>query len=269
MRLSSQKGFSFVELLVVLGVVGLIAVVGWGALTGWAERNAVTYVSQNIKHIFEKYRQKAVDKGYNYGLMFGPEGIYVFEDNGGTGADRFTKMNNFALDVGEFSDLSDEANFRVTDNSDYSIFEPSGTPGVPGILMIQTQQTLDPDATWSDYRAWDPFGVDITQEAYAVGMLPGGTPFQGGQLALFFCPDGKVYLKDPTNPIQPLDKYLSELGNNGVDSYYVVRIAYDRMDTSAPEVPYFYEIAVNRYGATTMVRWHTGDGGGTWNAEVQ
>lgn len=262
MRIKGQKGFSLVELLVVVAVVGIIAYVSWDALTGWAERNAVTYVSQNIKHLFEKYRQKAMDKGYNYGIQISPDGIMVFEDNGGTGADRFTKMNNYALDPGEFSDISDTANFLIPSESNYSMFEPNGDPG---IMIVQTQQSLDVDSARSG-PASSSTGTDITAVA-VVGNNAGA--FQAGSIALFFSPDGKVYLKDPTAPLQPMDKYAAELGANGVDPFYVVRIAFDRMETSVPEVPYYYEIAVNRYGATSMVRWHSGDGGASWNAEVQ
>lgn len=261
MRLSSEKGFTLIELLVVVAVVGILAVMGWDALTGWSERNAVTYVSQNVKHLFEKYRQKAVDKGYNYGLMFGAGGVYVFEDNGGTAADRFTKMNNFAIDAGEVSDLSADGGYLVSENGDYDMFEPNGNPGV---LLIQTQQALNVATARSGYASM-AVGTDISSTAY----LALANPFQAGSIAIFFTPEGKVYMKDPTVSLQPMDKHQFELGAAGVDAFYVVRIAFDRMETSAPEVPYYYEIAVNKYGATTLVRWHSGDGGGTWNAEIQ
>ncbi len=272
LRISRQDGFSMIELLGVLFVIGLLAALSWQALMGWRERNALRMVSQDVKYLFEKYRQRAVDKGYNYGLIFSDDGLYVFEDNGGNGSDRFLTMNNFAVDPGEYSDRvgnTGEANqrgFRRVSSAvnEYSLFNSSSRNGT---LLAMTMTSLDLDGTRTG-DAFVPAGTDISSSAVQTFSGSDDAPFESGSLALFFCSDGLVYLKDPTQPIQPFDRGLYRLGDS-VDPFYVVRIAYDNPDTARAEIPDYFEVALNRYGAATYVRWHSNDGGATWHAQIQ
>jgi prepilin-type N-terminal cleavage/methylation domain-containing protein len=270
MRVRDQAGFSLIELLAVLVIIGLTATIGWSAFAGYRERNAVRMVSRDIKYLFDKYRQRAIDKGYNYGMIFSDDGLYVFEDNGGNGSDRFLAMNNFAVDPGEYSDRSTggvglRSLRRVSSVVDeFKVF--SERQGIGKILVMGVM-----DYNLSSPRtggAYDPTGTDLTYSAVRQWSGADTAPFDGGAMALFFSPDGQVYLKDPSYAAGPLDKRYYRLGSSGY-SFYVIRIAYDDPYTSNPELPNYYEIAVNRYGATTMVRWETGDGGASWNANVE
>ena len=272
MRSARQSGFTIIELLAVIAIVSLVAVVGWGALQGWQERNALRMVSQDVKYLFEKYRQRAVDKGYNYGLIFSDDGIYVFEDNGGSSSDRFRSINNFAVDPGEYSDQTvvfEDSNLRASRRVSSAVneFKMFSDKNRLGHVLVMTTNSLDLDSSHSG-RAYEASGADITSQAKIPFMSGDDSPFESGSLALFFSPDGCVYLKDPTVSASPLDKHQYRLGN-GTDAFYVVRVAYDNPDTSTAELPNYYEIAVNRYGATTYVRWETNNGGTSWNAHIQ
>lgn len=271
MKLSCDKGFTMLELLIVLAIVAIIALIGWQVLEGWRERNAIKMVSQDIKHLFERYRQKAIDKGYNYGLVFSDDGIYVFEDNGGSGADRFQKMNNFAIDPGEYSDMVDagagggRGSRRVSSpTNEFRLFTREDPAGH---LMVMTTSDLALDSTRGT-RAYEADGTDISSSAIQNYTGSTDSPFEGGAMVLFFCPDGLVYLKDPNTTATLLNRYQFRLGS-GPDAFYVVRIAYDSDLTGHAEVPYYYEVAINRYGAATYVRWQTYDGGSSWSAEIE
>ncbi len=268
MRKRNQYGFTLLELLVVMVVVGLTAAIGWSAFAGYRERNAMRMVSRDVKYLFDKYRQRAIDKGYNYGLIFSDDGLYVFEDNGGTASDRFQAMNNFAIDAGEYADVSagtGRAARRVSSTTgEFKVF--SERQGLGKILVMGVQDfDLSTSRTGGAYEAT---GYDLTYSSVRPWTGSDTAPFDSGAMALIFCPDGQVYFKDPGYPAGPLDKRYYRLGNSGF-SFFVVRIAYDDPDSPHPELPNYYEIAVNRYGATTMVRWETGDGGTSWYANVE
>jgi prepilin-type N-terminal cleavage/methylation domain-containing protein len=270
MRSRNQAGFTLLELLAVLVVIGLAASIGWSVFAGYRERNAVRMVSRDIKHLFDKYRQRAIDKGYNYGLIFSDDGLYVFEDNGGNSADRFQAMNNFAVDSGEYSDLSTggggtRSQRRVSSVVDeFKIFSERHGAGKILVMGVQTYNLSGPRTG----GAYEPTGTDLTYSSVRTWSGGPTAPFDSGAMALFFSPDGQVYLKDPTYAAGPLNKQNFRLGSMGY-SFYVIRIAFDDPNTPIPELPNYYEIAINRYGASTLVRWETGDGGSSWNANVE
>lgn len=274
MRPVKQSGFTFIELLIVMFIIAALAFFGWESMKGWRERNALRMVSQDIKYIFEKYRQKAVDKGYNYGLIFSDDGLYVFEDNGGNSSDPFLGMNNFALDYGEYADSyrggspSDMRLYRRVSNpnAEYQFFSGSESRGR---LLVMTTDLLN----LSNKRTggvYTPTGTDISSTAVVPFSGGPNAPFESGSIALFFSPEGLVYIKDPTLAINPMQYYNYRLGTKaGATSFYIVRVAYDDPTTNIADVPDYFEIAINRYGASTYVRWHSSDGGASWDAQVQ
>lgn len=267
-----ESGFSLIELMLVLLISAAIVYAGVNVFSGWRERNALRTVSEDIKFTFDKYRQKALDKGLNYGLIFSDDGIYAFEDNGGSGSDPFQAVNNFRVDSGEFSDkwrggAGGNPRFwrRVTDTTgEFSFFAGSNAAGRL-YVMTDTAANLMSARSGTPY---DTAGTDITSSAVIEHTGGSVAPFEGGSMALFFSPEGYVYLKDPSTAVTPLNKFNYRLGLSGND-YYIVRIAYDDPSTPNPEVPDYFEVAINRYGAATLIRWHTGDGGATWNADIQ
>ena len=266
-----EAGFTLMEVLLVMAIIGITAVIGWSALAGYRERNALTMVSRDVRYVMEKYRQRAIDKGYNYGLIFSDDGIYAFEDNGGDSSTRFQAMNNFAIDAGEFSDQADPGSAggrgarRVSSVAgDYKVFTEAG--GV-GRVMIFGLSDLDTDTARTG-GPYDIVGYDMTSSALREYSGDASAPFDSGGMALFFSPSGQVYLKDPSYSAGPIDKYYYKLENAGIN-FYVVRIAYDDPNTANPEIPYYYELAINRYGAVSYIRWTTNDGGSSWTADVQ
>jgi prepilin-type N-terminal cleavage/methylation domain-containing protein len=271
MQWREDKGFTLIELLVVLFIASAVALFAWDAMSGWRERNALRLVSRDVKYILEKYRQKAMDKGYNYGLIFSDDGIYAFEDNGGSGSQPFMTMNNFAVDAGEFSDQyrgdasGNRRNWRRVSRAT-SEFKFFAGPNASGRILVMTTNSLDLSGSRSG-NAYTTIGTDISSQAIQPFSGGDNAPFTGG-LALFFSPDGCAYIKSPTVSIAPIDRYVYQLGN-GIDSFYIVRIAYDDVNTSRADVPTYFEIAINKYGASTYIRWQSNDGGASWNADVQ
>jgi len=267
-----ESGYSLIEMLGVVLIVMLLSYLGFGAFSGVRERNAVVTVATEVKHVLDRYRQKAIDKGVNFGLIFSDDGIYVFEDNGGDNSDPFINMNNFRIDSGEFSDKytgdasGDSRRWRrVTDTvSEFQVFTRNEDLGE---IKIMTTDAVD----LRSGRSGDPYdisgGTDITSSARPTHNGSTNSPFESGTLALFFSPDGFVYLKDPSAIATPQTKYHSRLGSGSTPAFYVVRVAYDNETTDGYEMTNYYEIIVNRYGATTKVRWNYG--GSTWNANVE
>ena len=270
-----NEGFSMVELLVVLFMIGMLAYMALNVLSGWRERNAMRMVSQDLNHLFGKYRQKAIDKGYNYGIIISDDGVYAFEDNGGTGAGRFQNMNNFAIDPGEYSDmwrgggLPDRRQRRVSQiESEYEVF--SDRSGIGRIMAFTTNELiLEDERTHLPYETPAKY-ADKSSSFIVPFSGSDNAPFSAGSRAVFFSPDGMIYFKDPTVPIQPINKYTHQLGGGTVSSFLVIRVAYDDTYTAEPEIGNYYEISLNRYGSSEYVKWVTvGNDGTTWNAEVQ
>ncbi len=136
-----------------------------------------------------------------------------------------------------------------------------------GKILVMGMQTLDVNSSRTGLP-YDPAGTDYTSSALQPYSGGADAPFYSGSRALFFSPDGFVYVKDPTISAGELDRQNYRLGKVGI-SFLVIRVAYDLESTGRPELPNYYEIAVNRYGATTYVRWETTDGGSTWRANVE
>jgi type IV pilus assembly protein PilA len=91
---SGQRGFSLVELMIAVAIVGVLCVIGLGAYTKFVDSTKVSepvYVMNGIRAAEEQYRQEGVSPGYLD--VSGPGGTYYpqnLSNNGSFGPTRYS-----------------------------------------------------------------------------------------------------------------------------------------------------------------------------------
>jgi len=82
------RGYSLVELLTVVAIIGTIAVCAVPAFANYRRRMSVLAAAEQLRNIFRLTRQRAISSGHNVGVKFiaGREWTYaIYEDGDGDG----------------------------------------------------------------------------------------------------------------------------------------------------------------------------------------
>lgn len=90
MRIHGERGFTLLEILTVVAIIGMIVGVSLPAFESMRRRNAVRVATSDIRAIFHLARIRAITRGTNTGLKFirNPEGLWSFamyDDGDGDG----------------------------------------------------------------------------------------------------------------------------------------------------------------------------------------
>lgn len=72
-RRPSESGFSLIELLVVLALIGMSVIVGYPAMIEWLERYQVRAAASEIASSIQLQRMRAVSQNVEFSIQFDPD----------------------------------------------------------------------------------------------------------------------------------------------------------------------------------------------------
>lgn len=120
-------GFSVVEMLIVIGLVGLLVAIGIPALDVWLERYRVRTAAQQIGANLQLQRMRAVSRNRQFSIAFDQAGgtYTLFDGRPDTGTPIGVP---YELPFGvTFSDAGDPITLSFEGNDDWAVFHPDGS----------------------------------------------------------------------------------------------------------------------------------------------
>ncbi len=127
---AADRGFSLIELIVVVGLLGLIVLVGMPALDDWLERYRVRSAAQNLAANMQLLRMRAVSRNRQHRITFSAANSQytLFESDGGGGWTQLEPLpNTLPQGVTFSSTLGDPIQLAFGGNPDIAIFHPDGS----------------------------------------------------------------------------------------------------------------------------------------------
>ena len=129
-RRAAERGFSLIELIVVLALLGLVVLVGMPALDDWLERYRVRTAAQNLAADMQLQRMRAVSRNRQHRITFDAANSQytLFESDGGGGWTQLGPVaNSLPQGVTFSSTLGDPIQLAFGGNPDIAIFHPDGS----------------------------------------------------------------------------------------------------------------------------------------------
>jgi prepilin-type N-terminal cleavage/methylation domain-containing protein len=166
-RRAANRGFSLIELVVVLGLLGLVVLVGMPALDDWLERYRVRTAAQNLAADMQLQRMRAVSRNRQHRITFSTANSQytLFESDGGGGWLQLNPLpNSLPQGVTFSSTLGDPVQLAFGGNPDVAIFHPDGS--------INDRLAMDNPVFLTNIRG-EVFRVVINQVTGRVQVLEG------------------------------------------------------------------------------------------------
>jgi type IV fimbrial biogenesis protein FimT len=176
----AHAGFTLIELVVILGVIGILVALGVSSMTGWSDNQRLTSSAREVATAFSHARGEAIRTG-NIHLLF------VMTDANGTAL----ATDMVVLDDGQAGTPDQNCDFDVAENTEPFNLDPGVSFGVtfatakapndagPGALGASTFEDAGGNpASWVMFR---PEGVPL---AFSSDCTTGATGTGGGGIYL-------------------------------------------------------------------------------------
>lgn len=129
-RRAAERGFSLIELIVVVGLLGLVVLVGMPALDDWLERYRVRTAAQNLAADMQLQRMRAVSRNHPFRITFraGNNEYELVESDGGGGWIQVDPQPKVLPQGVTFSStLGDPIQLSFGGLNDVAVFHPDGS----------------------------------------------------------------------------------------------------------------------------------------------
>lgn len=83
--MNRNKGFTLVELMLCVVIIGLLSVFAYPAIANWKEKESVRSEVFGMTRVLMRARLDAIQSNCSVAVLFAPDGYYVFEDDGNGG----------------------------------------------------------------------------------------------------------------------------------------------------------------------------------------
>ena len=164
----NERGFSLIELLVVIVLLGLVVMVGMPAMQDWLERYRVRTAAQSLAADMQLQRMRAVSRNRAFCIQFSQvNGTYtLWEGDPVNGLTQQMVPEPIVLPMGvSFTGgAGDPIEPAWQGNNDVAVFHPDGS--------INDRLAQD-DTTWLTNAIGDSFRVVINQVTGRVQVLEG------------------------------------------------------------------------------------------------
>lgn len=156
-RARGESGFSFVELVVVVALLGMVVLVGMPAMQDWLERYRVRTAAQNLAATIQLQRMRAVSRNREFRIDFdqATRSYTLFEADGGGGWNQVQQAaNTLPMGVTFTGGAGDPIEPVFNGNDDVLVFHPDGS------VNDRLAQT---DVIWMTNAIGDSFQVTVNQ----------------------------------------------------------------------------------------------------------
>lgn len=194
-RSSRSDGYTLLELMTVVAVVGFMAVMGIGALKGYARREDTRAAARSVAGVLERARSQAVDTGRMTWVVFEEpvNGVAPWQ-----GADQFA-----AIIWDSDNDLQPTAADQVTPINlppgvrDHAKRYEAGTSPFGSVVLPDLDQSNDVvNGTLTNTVDGTTLNVDVTLGVPAIGFNSQGFPVSVSKPLQPSTGSGAVYMTD-------------------------------------------------------------------------
>ena len=163
-----EHGFSLIELIIVLGLLGLVVVVGMPAMQDWLERYRVRTATQTLAADMQLQRMRAVSRNRRFSIQFNQaNGTYILWDGdpvNGLTAQMTPVPIGMPMGVTFTAPVGDPIELAWQGNDDWAVFHPDGS--------VNDRLAQDDEITLTN-AIGDSFRAVINQVTGRVQVLEG------------------------------------------------------------------------------------------------
>jgi len=163
-----QRGYSLIELSVVLVLLGLVVAVGMPAMQDWLERYRVRTATQSLAADMQLQRMRAVSRNRRFSIQFNQAaGTYTLWDGdpvNGLTTQISAEPVSMPMGVTFTAPVGDPIELSWQGNDDWAVFHPDGS--------VNDRLAQDDEITLTN-AIGDSFRASINQVTGRVQVLPG------------------------------------------------------------------------------------------------